>query len=349
MISALLFFRNNFDTPAHSLAIGVSIAGIAQFIWLYVGCKRAGLPILLKLPKMNPEVKRLLKLMIPGIIGAGIVQINIWVDIVIGTLVPKAISYLYYADRINQLPLGVIGVAVGVALLPLLSKHTAQGKKQEVVDTVNKALGFSLFLVVPAAIGSIVMALPIITILFERGAFDNTAAVATSYGLMAYAFGLPSFVILKVLTPVFFAAHDTKTPVKIAAISLVINIVLNLTFVFTFKEMGFYPHVGIALATGVAGWVNVWLLARILSKDGRFAPDSLVKIKILKTIFCSFIMALVLFGLQKIAGNYLEKAEFERVFIFAIIFGLGIAIFFGLAILTKTISVKELKNLRKKK
>lgn len=349
LIGFLLLLREYYETPAHALAWGVAFAGLLQFVWLFVACRRAGLPVSLKLPKLNPEVKKMVKLMIPGIIGAGVVQINLWVDIVIGTLIPKAISYLYYADRINQLPLGVIGIAVGTALLPMLSKQIGQGKKQEAVASMNKALGLALFLVIPSAVGSVVLAHPIISVLFERGAFGPEAALATSYGLIAYALGLPAFVMIKIFTPGFFAVHDTKTPVKIAALCVAINIVLNLTFVFGFKAAGYYPHVGIALATSFAAWVNVWLLARILHKDGRFKPDAQLKSRIMKTILSSLVMAAVVYGLLQLAGDFLRLAEVERLLTFTAIILIGAAAFFFTAIKTRTISTSDLRLLRRKK
>ena len=349
LISALIFFADKTETPAHALAWGVIAAGIIQFAWLYFACRRAGLPLSLKIPKMDPEVKKMIKLMIPGIIGAGIVQINLWIDTIIGTFIPKAISYLYYADRINQFPLGVIGVAVGTALLPLLSKQVEKGDKKEAIKSMNKALGLAMFLVIPCAVGALVVAEPVVAALYQRGAFDYEATRATAYALMAYAIGLPAFVMIKVFTPGFFSVHDTTSPLKIAVMSVVINILLCLILVFFFKAIGFYPHVGIALATGIAAWINVFQLVRILKMDGRFVPDYELNTKIMKIIGASLAMGAVAF----ITWRYLQQAffssEHERIVSLCIILALSAITFFVITIKTKAVSIAELKNLRRKK
>ncbi|HAT34361.1 MAG TPA: murein biosynthesis integral membrane protein MurJ, partial [Rhodospirillaceae bacterium] len=194
LITSLLLIREGvLSAPGHALAWGVCLAGAGQFIWLVFACHRAGLMIRLPRPRLTPGVKRLLALMVPGIIGAGVVQINLVVDVILATLLAEgSVSWLYYADRINQLPLGVVGVAVGVALLPMLSRQLSEGDMEAALDTQNRAIEFSLFLCIPAAAALMILAEPIAVVLFQRGAFLPDDALATARALAAFAFGLPA-------------------------------------------------------------------------------------------------------------------------------------------------------------
>ena len=264
LIGALLGATPFLPTPGHALAWGVAAAGVVQFLWLIFACRRAGMNFPLSRPRLTPGVRRLLRLMLPGAVGAGVVQINLLIDIVIASLLPTgAISYLYYADRVNQLPLGVVGVAIGTALLPLLSRQLREGATQDARNSMNRGIEIALLLTVPAAAALLVIAEPIVSVLFERGAFDAATSEATAYALMAYAAGLPAYVLIKVLGPGFFARHDTTTPVKIAVVCVLVNVILNLTLI------RFLAHVGIALATALSAWLNAMLLAWVLRRRGR--------------------------------------------------------------------------------
>ena len=167
--------------------------------------------------------------MLPGVLGAGVAQINLLADVFFASLLPAgAVSYLYYADRLNQLPLGVIGIAVGTALLPLLARQIRAGEAEAALASQNRALELALLLTLPCAVGLAVLSLPIMQVLFERGAFGAADAPATAQALAAYALGLPAYVLVKVLVPGFFARKDTRTPVKIAVVCLIANIVFIL-------------------------------------------------------------------------------------------------------------------------
>ena len=255
LIGALLGLSGFVETPGHALAWGVAAAGAAQFIWLMIACHRAEFGLRLLRPRLTPRVKRLLILVLPGAIGAGVVQINLLIDVVIASLLPRgSVSFLYYADRVNQLPLGVIGVAVGTALLPLLSRQLRAGEHDNAMGSMNRAMEFALLLTVPAAAALMIIPDGIVAVLFERGAFGAVETAATASALAAYALGLPAYVLIKVLGPGFFAREDTVTPVKIAALCVVINLGLNLLL------MAPLLHVGIALATAISAWINAGLL-----------------------------------------------------------------------------------------
>src|SRR5919202_1823380 len=196
-MASLLALTPFVATPAHALAWGVTASGAVQLGLVLWACSRAGMPLhFLRLPSLAPEVRQVLKRMIPGIIGAGVTQLNLAVDVIIASLLPAgAVSFLYYADRVGQLPLGVIGAAVGTALLPLLSRQVRAGESLSAHRTTNRAVELSLLLCLPAAVGQACLAWPIVQVLFQRGAFGPAEADATAAALAAYAVGLPAYVL----------------------------------------------------------------------------------------------------------------------------------------------------------
>ena len=291
LIAALLSYEYYAPSAAYGAAIGVCVAGVVQFVWMLVACARGGQYVRVKRPRLTPDVKEFLKKMIPGAIGAGVMQINLLVDIIIATSFSGAISYLYYADRLNQLPLSIIGIALGTALLPMLSRQYKLGKVDEAINTQNRALEIGLFLTLPAMGAFLVMAEPLIAVLFERGEFTAQHTRATSYGLMAYALGLPAFVMVKIFAPAFFAKGDTKTPVRVAVWALVANIMLNFVFVFWFVAMDWMPHVGLALATSISSWLNLLMLTSILVRQGGYKIDPCAKICIIKVLLSVVVMS----------------------------------------------------------
>jgi putative peptidoglycan lipid II flippase len=287
LIGALIMSALWLDAPAQALAWGVAAAGLLQFLWLRLAVRRADMAPALRRPRLSPEMKRLFALILPGAIGAGVAQINLFVDVMIASLLPPgAVSYLYYADRVNQLPLGVIGIAVGTALLPLMARQLRAGQIAHAMHNQNRALELALLLTVPAAAALVVLCQPIVSVLFERGAFGAEASRATSAALAAYAFGLPAYVLVKVLTPGFFAREDTRTPVKIAIVCLISNVVIALALIW------WLAHVGIALATALSAWLNAGLLARGLRRDGLLQPDAKLKRRLPRILATSLAMAL---------------------------------------------------------
>ena len=255
-------------TPGHALAWGVLASGVVQLVMVWVAARQAGMAIGLRAPTLTPPVRQVLRRMGPGILGAGVTQINLAVDVIIASLLPSgAVSYLYYADRVAQLPLGVVGAALGTAMLPLLARQLRAGQRLSAHRSLNRGVELALLLSLPAAAGLAAAAGPIIAALFQRGAFGAEAAAASTTALMAYAFGLPAFVLVKVFAPGFFARGDTATPVKVGIFAVAMNLALNLLF------MGPLGHVGIALATSCAAWANAGLLAWLLGRRGHFIAD----------------------------------------------------------------------------
>lgn len=251
----------------HVMAWTVAAAGVAQLLLMAVACVRAGMALRLPWPRMTTAVRRLLKLMVPGLLSAGAMQINLMIGTIIASLQAGAVSYLYYADRVYQLPLGLIGIAFGVVLLPDLARKLRAGAEAEANTSMNRGLELAMLLTLPATAALLVIAWPIVVVLFERGSFDRAASDATAWALIAFASGLPAYVLIKLLQPAFFAREDTVTPLKMAVAAVVANIALSLAL---FWQIG---YIGLALATALSAWLNTALLAVALRRRGFLVLD----------------------------------------------------------------------------
>jgi putative peptidoglycan lipid II flippase len=341
LIGAMVGFADRLETPGHVLAWGVAAAGLAQLIWLIVAARRDGWTLTLRLPKATPGVRKLFRLMLPAMLGAGVMQINLLIDMVLASTLPLgSISFLYYADRVNQLPLGVIGVAIGTALLPMLSRQWRAGDGAAALETQNRALEFGALLTVPAAIGIGVLATPIITVLFERGAFEATDTAATAAAMIAFAGGLPAFVLVKVLQPGFFAREDTRTPVKVAAAAVVLNLVLNLIL------MQYLAHVGLALATAISSWMNALVLARLLGRSGAFYLDARNRKRLPRILLAAILMGGMLYGARRLIESEAFPLEFTGLAGIVPLIGLialALGVYFGTATLFGALRFSELK------
>lgn len=267
LIAALLATGASGVAAARLLAVGVVAAGALQLLWVALAAGRAGLLPIPARPRLTPEIQRLLALAAPGLVGIGVVQINLLVSSWFAThLKAGTVAYLFYADRLVQLPLGIVGVALGTALLPALSGAVRQGRAAPAV--LNRAIELALLLGLPAAAGLTLLAEPIITVLFQRGAFGAEAAQATAQVLAALAPGLPALVLIKVLQPGFFALEDTATPVRLAGLALLVNAVASAAL------SGPLAHQGLAIALTFSGWANVLGLAWLLWRRGVLVPDA---------------------------------------------------------------------------
>lgn len=289
LVGVLIIFREHVAGNPHLLAWGVFAAGFLQLSGMTIACWRAGFRLRLRWPRLTPRVRELGRLMGPAVIGSGAAQISIAVDIIIASLLPTgAVSYLFYADRLVQLPLGVVGVAVGTALLPLLSRQVGAGDDKGAMHSLNRGMELVLLLSVPAAVALALCAQPIIQVLFERGEFTAQATRATAAALVAFSAGLPAFVLVKVLAPPFFARKDTRTPVIISVAALTLNIVLNLILMVPLQ------HVGLALATALSAWVNAGALALVLRRRGQLALDLKLRRSMLRGAVAVLAMAAAL-------------------------------------------------------
>lgn len=335
------------DAPAETmvlwLSIGITVSGVVQALWLWFACRRTGIKLGFRLPRLTPGVRRLIVLGVPGALAAGVTQINIMVTGSIATLQEGARSWLYYADRLYQLPLGVIGIAMGVALLPTLSKRLRAGDDTGASDTMNRALEISMGLTLPSAIALAVIPDFIITGLYQRGAFTALDAQMASAALTAFAIGLPAFVLIKVLSPGFFARQDTATPMKFAAIGVVVNIVLGLALFFS--PVGF---VGLAIATATAGWINAALLGFVLHRRGLLVLDARLKSKLVRIALASAIMgaAVAAMALQR---DLLTVWTGGSVFLALLaVVAAGGAIYAALALITGAVRIAELRKAMKR-
>jgi len=234
----------------------VPVAGIAQLVLVWIAAARAGLRLIPRLPRLTPEMKRLAVIAAPAALAGGVVQINLLVGRQVASFFDGAIAWLNYADRLYQLPLGVVGIAIGVVLLPDLSRRLQANDAAGGRDAVNRAAEFSLALTLPAAVALIVIPMPLVSVLFQRGAFDAGDTAMTAMALAIYGAGLPAFVLQKVMQPLYFAREDTKRPFYYALVAMVVNAALAVGLT------GAFGFLAAAIATTVAGWAMVLLLWR---------------------------------------------------------------------------------------
>jgi len=344
LITALVGVALNwFPDPGRALSWGVLIAGIGQFIWLATACGRAGMLPLVPRFVMGSRVRRLFILMGPGILGAGVYQINVLVGVRLASELPEgSISFLYFADRVNQLPLGVVGAAVGVALLPLLSRQLRAGDVASARDSQNRAIEFAMLLTVPAAAALVVIAGPVITILFQRGAFDAADATATAAALAAFALGLPAYVLVKALAPGFFAREDTATPVKIAAAALVLNVLAALAL------MPSFAHVGIALAAAISSWFNAGMLALLLYRRGLLDPDPRLLQRLVRIVVAAALMAAGLWLGTRLLGSWLGHSNLAGAAALAVLVMAGAGLYGVLAQLLRATSLPEMRAMMRR-
>ena len=260
-IACMGFLTPYVPTVGHALSWGVTVSGVLQLALLVWAVRRAGMPVRVPRPRLTPRVRLLMRRMAPGLVGAGVTQLNLSVDtLIVSWLPPSSASLLYYADRLQQLPLGVIGTAVGTAILPLLSRQVRTGEVAGSIATLNRAVEYALVLTLPAAVALGTVGQPIMSVLFRRGEFTETSALLSSQALAAYALGLPAFVLLKVVVPAFFARGDTSTPVRVGFCAIAFNLCLNVLFMVPLQ------HVGPAMATSLSAWGNVGVLLFLLRR-----------------------------------------------------------------------------------
>lgn len=284
----------------YSLAWGAAIAGVAQMGLVYVAVRRLGLKLELRLPNFTPDMKRLFTLAVPAILTGGVVQINLLVGRQVASYFEGAFAWLYYADRLYQLPLGVVGIAIGIVLLPELSRKLAASDDAGGQDAFNRALEFSLLLTLPSAVALAVIPYPLISVMFERGAFTSADSVATAGALAIYGIGLPAFVLQKVLQPLYFAREDTKTPFRFAIVAMILNVGLAIGLSWSF---GFLAA---AIGTTLSSWAMVILLWRGVAKMGDAVQlDARLKSRAPYILLASLGMGVAIYAAQFLLANLL--------------------------------------------
>jgi len=298
MISTLIiFFKiNNQVLLTKYLSLSISLAGVIQLIWILFNLRKNRSSLGFEIPKLkmitkpSSNIKRFFLLLLPAIIGNGAYQLNLLIDMILASTLPDgSISFLYYSDRVNQLPLGVLGIAISTALLPILSKHVKQGEIRQANDSITKAIKFGIFFSVPSLFGVLFLSEEIISFLFYRGAFGIDDVKLTAKALVALGFGLPAFIMIKILVIPFFANENTKTPVKISLFCIAINLILNLVLI------GHFLHVGLAIATSVSAWINMTILIYFLVTYEKYSFDKSIFTLIFKVLLASTMMAIILY------------------------------------------------------
>lgn len=320
------------------VAIATMGGGIAQLILVWMAIERAGFRPRLRLPRFDREVQRFWMLALPAILAGGITQINIFVGTIIASGADNAISVLSYADRLYQLPLGIIGIAIGTVLLPELSRHLKGGRDEAARQSQDQALFVSMLLTLPAAVALIVLGEPIVRVLFERGAFSALATRQTAEALVAFSAGLPAYVLIRVLQPGFFAREDTLTPTIFAGVSVAANIVISL---WLFPSM---LHVGIAIATAASSWLNVVLLAATLAVRRHFALTLAQRRAQFAILVVSLVMGGALYVLARQGAAHLASGVplWRQAGVLALLIVFGVATYFTLIHVTGTQKLGQL-------
>ena len=327
------------NTAAVTLAWGIAASGVLQVIVVAVAAAKSSMRLSLRPPRFDPDVRRLLTLAAPGVMAGGMSQLTVVLSTVIASLQDRVVSWLYYADRLFQLPLGVIGVAIGVVLLPELSRRLRSGDHAAAIDSENRSLETALLLTLPAAVALFIAAHPIVRVLFERGAFTALDAYSTASILAALAPGLPAFVLVKVFHPGFFAREDTKTPMIFAILGMAANIMLALLL---FVVLG---AVGIAIATTIAGWLQVALLAGTLRERKQFVFDETFNLRFPAICTASLIMGAVVWALAHGLTAWFEPVSGPVVQIasLVILVGTGLVVYAGAAAFLGAFDMKSLR------
>jgi putative peptidoglycan lipid II flippase len=317
------------------------MAGVLQWLWLLFSCWRDGVSMKLVRPRYTEEVRRLVRLATPVAIGGGAQQVSTLLDVVWASLLPVgSISALYYADRVAQLPLGVIGIAIGTALLPLLSRQLRAGENAAAMANQNRAIEFGLLFSLPSTAALWILAVPMIRVLFEHGRFGPDDTLRTAGALAAYAAGLPAFMLIKALTSGFFARHDTRTPLHIALVAIGLNVVLNAVFVLGTP----LAQVGIALASSISGWVNALLLGIVLLRRGHWVPDPRLKSRTWRMAIATLGMAAALCGLLAALKPALAHPDVTGVIALLGICALGGLVYGALGALLGVVKLGEIRG-----
>jgi putative peptidoglycan lipid II flippase len=322
---------------AHAAAWGVFVAGVLQAALLWWGVARSGGRVDFRWPRLTPQIKALIWLAVPGAFAASATQINILISNVLASQVNGARSWLATADRLYQLPLGLVGVAIGVALLPRLSTAVQSGDTEDSQGAMDEAIVMALALTLPAAAALMAMPYFLIDALFTRGEFHAVDAEATASALFHYGWGVPAFVLIRILAPAFFARQDTTSPMRFALISVAVNVVFG---VGLFHFIGFQ---GIAAATAIAAWVNVIMMVTTLMRRGHYNPAPETLARLAQLLSASMVLG-VFMGLASALRPYYEQPIFHRKEIAVVVVsGLALVVYAGLLFAFRAVTPAELR------
>ncbi len=340
MIIFALMFGNNQLEKAYYISVSILVGGVFQLLWGYITLRAKGYLPKLRSVKSEEKTEKFFSKIIPAALGSGISQINLWIGTILATHIPSAVSLIYFADRVVQLPLALIGVSTGVVILPSLSKFFREKNIKLANFTQNRAIELSMLFAFPCVIGIIVLAKPIIEILFERGNFTNDDTIKTIPALVTLGLAIPAYVTNKVFSSSFFASGDTKSPMYISTICVILNLFLSIAL------MRKYSYVGITMSTSIVAYINVLLMGIVLNKNNKLSLDFEFFHKMLKMVVANFIFYLLLKSSYQIIQNYLISHAYQKANLIGLIIILLLSlVFYCFSIIaTKTYDIKTIKS-----
>ena len=340
MLSALIFVPVGGTTTAIALSTAVTIGGVLQLGLLIGACKRAGIVLKLRKPKMTPGVRQFVRVVIPATLGAGVYQISAFIDtFFLARIGTGSLSYVNYADRLNQLPLGVIGAALGTAILPQVSRHVGANEPGKAARVQGQAAELAMLLCLPAALALAVAAGPLASALFQGGRFTAADAHLTAVTLSIIVLGLPAYVLVKVLTPGFYARQDTATPVKIACIVLAATVILNFALIPPFGIAG------LASAIAICSWLNCVMLYVVLHRRGHFRIEGWLASRVLRQLAAGVLMVAALYGIKTVLAEWFTGSAGHRMIGVGVLVGGGMAVYFPAVWLLGGTDKEELRAL----
>jgi putative peptidoglycan lipid II flippase len=344
MLSALIIFHHGGPLTATAISSAVTIGGVLQLGLLLAACKRAGIVLKLRHPKLTPGVRQFIRVVIPATLGAGVYQVSVFIDTFFLTRIGTgAVSWFNYADRLNQLPLGVIGAALGTAILPQVSRHVDIGEADKAARVQGQAAELAMFLCLPAALALAVTALPLVRAIFEAGRFTERDAGFTALTLSIIALGLPAYVLVKVLTPGFYSRRDTATPVKTALAVLVVNVILNFALIPPFG-IG-----GLAAAVAISSWLNCTILYVILHRRGHFRVEGWLASRVARQLIAGVAMVVALYAIRAALHGWFVGSVGHRLAGVAAVVAGGMVVYFPLVWILGGTDKEELKSLLKRR
>tara|TARA_Y100000591_G_scaffold282985_1_gene263688 strand:+ start:261 stop:1790 length:1530 start_codon:yes stop_codon:yes gene_type:complete len=334
----LLFFSKSLDDKlVYYLSFGVTLSGFLQLVFLYFFVKKYfKIKFELKI-NISPKIKKFFSKLVPSIFSSGVTQINILVGTIIASFQTSAVSYLYYADRIYQINLAIAGIAIGVVILPQLSKHISQRNTKKINSIQNKALELSLFLSLPASLALLIAPEEIVSALFGYGQFNEISVINSARALYYFSLGLPAFAMIKVFSNFFFANHDTKTPFYISLVSVILNIVIS---VYYFRLIGF---IIIPIATTISSWFNLIILFIFLKNRKLFSFNNIFLGRLFKIIFASIVMGIFFNYLIVLLKDFLIFENPYKSFYLILSVFLGLGFYLLTSYLIKAFQLKDIK------
>jgi putative peptidoglycan lipid II flippase len=341
-LTALWLVHDTPERAALAAIVAVSVSGVLQALWVWWGAHRSGTKLGFPFPRLTSGVKRLFILAAPAAIAGGALQINVMLSQALASFERGAITYLNVADRLYQLPLGLIGIAVGVAMLPKLSRLVQEGDEAGARGALDEAVALSMAFTLPAAAAMLAIPFYLIDGLYSRGAFSAEDAQNAALALIHYGWGVPAFVLAKIYAPAFFAREDTKAPMRYAITSMVINIALGAALFFGLRSVGVPGFQGLAIATSAAAWVNVLLMIRSLMARGAYAPTPAAFGRLLRIFLASAILfAVMWFG--NAHRDALEASLGSKEAAIALLILGGGTFYFVVAFLVRAVTISEVR------